>query len=107
MKQIILIAIMQYMRDNQGIRLSQHEFMKSRFLQTNLISFYDQMISLVVEGKVAGAIYLDFNKAFDSVGLTILNIRTGTFDLFLFETMRNVAFVVPKFVFYLSIILSV
>lgn len=95
------------MRDNQGIRLSQHEFMKSRSLQTNLISFYDQMISLVVEGKAAGAIYLDFNKAFDSVGLTILNIRTGTFDLFLFETMRNVAFVVPKFVFYLSIILSV
>lgn len=97
---------MQYMRDNQGIRLSQHEFMKSRSLQTNLI-FYDQMISLVVEGKVAGAIYLDFNKAFDSVGLTILNICTGTFDLFLFETMRNAAFVVPKFVFYLSIILSV
>lgn len=41
--------------------------MKSRF--ANLISFYDEMTSLVDEGRAADIFYLDISKAFDGVDL--------------------------------------
>jgi len=53
--------------DNQGIRPSQHGFMKGRSCLTNPISFYDQVTCLVDEGKAVGIIYPDFSKAFDTV----------------------------------------
>jgi len=57
--------------DNQGIRPSQHGFMKGRSCLTNLIS-YDQVTRLVDEGKAVDVIYLDFSKAFDTVSHSIL-----------------------------------
>ncbi|KAJ7425281.1 hypothetical protein BTVI_03393 [Pitangus sulphuratus] len=51
MEQIILNAITQHLQDGQGIRASQHGFRKGRSCLTNLISFYDQVICLVDEGK--------------------------------------------------------
>jgi len=59
-------------KDNQGIRPSQHRFMKGRSCLTNLISFYDQVTCLVDEGKAADIVYLNFNKAFDTVLHSIL-----------------------------------
>jgi len=53
-----------HMKDNQGIRPSQHGFMKGRSCLTNLISFHDHVIRLVDEGKAMDDIYLDFSKAF-------------------------------------------
>jgi len=38
-------------KDNQGIRPSQHGFMKGKSCLINLISFYDQVTCLVDEGK--------------------------------------------------------
>lgn len=65
MEQIALTVIIGRMWDNQGIRASQHGFMKVRFHLINLISFYDQVISLVEEEKALDVIYLDFSKTFD------------------------------------------
>jgi len=59
-------------KDNQGIRPSQHVFMKGRSCLTNLISFYDQVTHLVDEGKAVDVVYLDFSKAFDTVPHSIL-----------------------------------
>jgi len=59
-------------KDNQGIRPSQHVLMKGRSCLTNLISFYDQVTRLVDEGKAVDVIYLDFSKAFDNIPHSIL-----------------------------------
>ena len=66
MEQIVLREITQHVRDNRGIRPSQHGFMKGRSCLTNLI-FCDLLTRLVDEGKAADVVYLDFSKAFDSL----------------------------------------
>ncbi|GAB0207084.1 mitochondrial enolase superfamily member 1 [Grus japonensis] len=72
MERFILSALTRHVQDNQGIRPSQHGFMKGRSRLTNLISFYDQVTRLVDEGKAVDDIYLDFSKAFDTVSHSIL-----------------------------------
>ncbi|KAK4822093.1 hypothetical protein QYF61_009793 [Mycteria americana] len=65
MEQIIL-------KNNQGIKPSQHGFRKVTSCLTNLISFYDKVTRLVDEGKAVDVVYLDFSKAFDTVSHSIL-----------------------------------
>ncbi|KAF1472525.1 hypothetical protein FQV18_0001444, partial [Eudyptula minor novaehollandiae] len=72
MERFILRALTRHERDNQGIRPSQHGFMRGRSCLTNLISFYDQVTRLVDEGKAVDVVYLDFSKAFDTVSHSIL-----------------------------------
>jgi len=72
MERFILSALTGHVKDNQGIRPSQHGFMKGRSCLTNLISFYDQVTRLVDEGKAVDVVYLDFSKAFDNVPHSIL-----------------------------------
>jgi len=67
MERFILSALTRHVKDNEGIRPSQHGFMKGRSCLTNLISFYEQVTHLVDEGEAVGVIYLDFSKAFDTV----------------------------------------
>jgi len=55
-----------HVKDNQGIRPSQHGFMKGRSCLTSLI-FYDQVTHLVDEGKAVDVVHLDFSKAFDTI----------------------------------------
>ena len=72
MEQIILSEITRHVRGIQGIRPSQHRFMKGRSCLTNLISFYDWVTSLVDEGRTVDVVYLDFSKAFDTVSQRLL-----------------------------------
>ncbi|KAK4811277.1 hypothetical protein QYF61_023329 [Mycteria americana] len=72
MEQLILSAITRHVENNQGIKPSQHGFRKGRSCLTNLISFYDKVTRLVDEGKAVDVVYLDFNKAFDTVSHGIL-----------------------------------
>ena len=72
MEQVILVEITRHVRGIQGIRPSQHGFMKGRSCLTNLISFYDWVTRLVDEGKAADVVYLDFSKAFDTVSHRLL-----------------------------------
>ncbi|GAB0204299.1 hypothetical protein GRJ2_002895500 [Grus japonensis] len=55
MEQFILSALTRQVQDNQGIRPSQHGFMKGRSLLTNLIAFNDQEGSAEGSGQ-AGSI---------------------------------------------------
>ena len=72
MVQIILGEITQHVHGIQGIRPSQHGFMKGRQCLTDLISFYCWVTRLVDEGKAVEVVYLDFSKAFDTVSHSIL-----------------------------------
>uniref|UniRef100_A0A8C3KZU3 Reverse transcriptase domain-containing protein n=1 Tax=Chrysolophus pictus TaxID=9089 RepID=A0A8C3KZU3_CHRPC len=72
MEQIVLREITRQVRDNRGIRPSQHGFTKGRSCLTNLISFYDLVTRLVDEGRAVDVVYLDFSKAFDTVSHSIL-----------------------------------
>ncbi|GAB0207831.1 mitochondrial enolase superfamily member 1 [Grus japonensis] len=72
MEPFILSALTRQVQDNQGIRPSQHGFMKGRSCLTNLISFYDLVTHLVDKGKAVDVIYLDFSKAFDMVSHSIV-----------------------------------
>ena len=65
MELFILRTLTGHVNNNQGIRPSQHGFMKGRSCLTNLISFYDQVTLLVDERKAEDIVYLDFNKAFE------------------------------------------
>ena len=49
---------MWHVRDNWGIRPSQHGFTKGRSCLTNLISFCDLVAHLVDEGKAVDVVYL-------------------------------------------------
>jgi len=51
--------------------------MKGRSSLTSLISLCDQATRLVGEGKAVGMVYLDFNKAFDSVSHRAGKLRGG------------------------------
>jgi len=66
MEWFILSALTGHVKDNHGIRPSQHGFTKGRSCLTNLI-FYDQVTHLVDDGKAVNVVYLDFSKAFNTV----------------------------------------
>jgi len=81
MEQFILSVFTGHVKDNQGIRPSQHGFMKGRSCFTNLIIFCDQVTHLVDKGKAVRVIYLDFSKAFDTVPHSILLERLAAHGL--------------------------
>jgi len=73
-------ALTAHVKDNQGIRPSQHQFIKGRSCLTNLISFYDQVTRLVDEEKTVDIVYLDFHKAFNAVPHSILMEKLAARD---------------------------
>ena len=72
LERLTLSALTGHVKDNQGIRPSQHEFMKGRTCLISLSSCYDQMSCLVDDRNVVDVVYLDFRKAFDTVPHSIL-----------------------------------
>ncbi|GAB0178736.1 mitochondrial enolase superfamily member 1 [Grus japonensis] len=91
MERFILSVLTRQVQDNQGIRPSQHEFMKGRSCLTNLISFCGQVTHLVDEGKAVDVIYLDFSKAFDTVSDSILleKLAAQGLDMCTFRWVKN------------------
>ncbi|PKU46103.1 rna-directed dna polymerase from mobile element jockey-like [Limosa lapponica baueri] len=72
MERIILSELSRQVQGSQGIRTSQHGFMKGRSCLINFISFYNHVTRLLDGGKAVDVVYLDFDKAFDTVLHSIL-----------------------------------
>ncbi len=72
MEQVLLDDMLDHMRNEHEIRDSQHSCSRGRSCLTNLVAFYDGVMTLVDKGKETNVIYLDLSKAFDMVPRHIL-----------------------------------
>ncbi|GAB0177176.1 mitochondrial enolase superfamily member 1 [Grus japonensis] len=72
MEQLILEIISKHIKEKKVIRNCQHRFTKGKSCLSNLITFCDDMTSLVDEGRSVDVVYLDFSKAFDTISHNIL-----------------------------------
>ena len=51
--------MLKHKRDEQVIRVSQQGFNKGKSWLTNLVTFYDGVMTLVDKGKVTDVVFLD------------------------------------------------
>lgn len=74
-------TIHKHLDNNKVIKNSQHEFVKNKLCQTNLISFFDKVTGLVDNREVGDVMYLDLTEAFDTVQHDILISKLEKYGL--------------------------
>ena len=67
MESFVRDHIMKYLLENKLLSAKQHGFIAGRSTVTQLLKYLDECAQAVSNGKVVDAIYLDFEKAFDTV----------------------------------------
>lgn len=66
MEQLTVETISRHMKEKKIIRRIQHGITKGKSHLTNLISFYNEIPSLIDEGRAVDIVFLDF-RTFDTV----------------------------------------
>ena len=69
---MIRTAPVDHKERNELLNDPQHGFHNRRSCITQILRFYDSILSMLEEGQAVDAIYLDFSKAFDKVDHQIL-----------------------------------
>ena len=69
---IVKWSLCKHLENNAVITRSQHGFVKNKSCQTDFISFFDQVTSVIDRGTAVDVVYLDSSKAFDKVPHNIL-----------------------------------
>ena len=72
MKKIFLEAMVMNMEEREVIWDNQHGFINSRSYLAKLVAFYDGVTLLVVKGRDADVIFLNFSEVFGTVTHNIL-----------------------------------
>jgi ribonuclease P/MRP protein subunit RPP40 len=67
MESVLRDSIVDFLAQNELLRLSQHGFMRRRSTLTNLLEYLEKLTSMVDNGMAVDVVYLDFSKAFDKV----------------------------------------
>ena len=67
MESVLRDAMVDFLAQNELLRLSQHGFLRRRSTLTNLLEYLEELTSMVDRGIAMDVIYLDFSKAFDKV----------------------------------------
>ena len=71
-ERIIKKALVKHLESNNLLNNTQHGFRKGRSTVTQLLRYYDSILSMLEKGHQVDAIYLDFSKAYDKVDHNIL-----------------------------------
>ena len=70
-EKILRKHLTEYIEDNSLFNPNQHGFRSSRSCLSQLLSHYDEILSILEQGKNADVVYLDFSNAFDKVDLNL------------------------------------
>lgn len=70
-------SLREHLEEHRKMNDSQHEFVKTKLGQTNLISSHDRVAGLVLGEDAGDVIYLYFRKAFQAVSHDILISTLG------------------------------
>ena len=71
-ERVIRLEMVQHLESNELMNKTQHGFRERYSTITQILCFYDSVLSFLEEGYSVDAIYLDFSKAFDKVDHQIL-----------------------------------
>ena len=75
MESVLRDAIVDFLAQNELLRLSQHGFLRRRSTLMNLLEYLEELTKMVDSGIAMDVIYLDFSKAFDKVPIRRLLMK--------------------------------
>ena len=67
MESFLKDTIMEHLLENNLLSTRQHGFISGRSTVTQLLSYLDSCVKNVADGEIVDVVYLDFQKAFDTV----------------------------------------